>query len=280
MRYAVPLLSAATIALARVDIMLPLYTPPGAPLLPGHKPFNGPTNSSDLGFTLPPTLRYSTPCPTPRPIGYVSTAYATGVRNRTEAAIKADIDNWASWQTQTSWSGPGANISINGIWFDETSGDAADFAFYQRLTAHAGQAFAGRQYITVLNIGVRMDAAYERQMFDLASAVVTRETCWQEPSTANAVECPPTYTPFDAATLQNSSGLPVNADLYPKASVIVHYVQPPRELDGAMLAEQIRQTVAYGFHSAYFTSAKLWETTTLGPATVGAVAQAMADAQV
>ncbi|KAH6655068.1 Spherulation-specific family 4-domain-containing protein [Truncatella angustata] len=307
MRPLLPFVAFTGAVFARVNIMLPFYVYPTQPdwqatidTVNAHpnlhfylvvNPSNGPTNSTpDPYFNY--THGYNTDWTTgvaklnnlanAQTIGYVSTSYNNGKNNRTREAVIADIDNWSQWKEQQSDNSPNANISIHGIWFDETSVDRENYEFYQNLTAHARQAFNASeapQYTSVLNTGVAPDPAYERELFDLADVVVTRETCWQYNSTENAAECPMPYVHYDVATLKNSSGLPNHTDLYPKASVIVHYVRPEPAVDATILADQIKRTVELGIHSLYFTSAKLWNMTTIGPATVGAVADAVDAAQ-
>jgi hypothetical protein len=299
------------VSLAKVNVMLPLYAHPYTnkaewdttiEAIKAHRdltfylvinPSNGPTNRSDpynnldVGYNINWVQGVDALNKEPNAvtIGYVSTAY-NNASKRTEKMIQDDIDNWSKWPTQKTVDGANYNISIHGIWFDETSGKPEDFAFYQRLTTAAKTAFSGNPYTSVLNVGVRMDATYEKSLFGLADVVVTRETCWQEPSDANEEQCPHkppnSYTPFDAYKLSDAKqggGLPENTDLYPKASVIVHYVQAPRTVDATVLKDQIAKTVSYGIHSTYFTSAKLWESPSAGPATVGLVSQLIADSQ-
>ncbi|KAH8894179.1 hypothetical protein GQ53DRAFT_821279 [Thozetella sp. PMI_491] len=256
-------------------------------------PSNGPTNSSDpynnldVGYNINwvqgvDALNKHSNVVT---LGYVSTAY-NNPGKRTEQMILADIDNWSKWPAQKTVDSTSYNISIHGIWYDETSGQPGDFDFYERITKASKTAFGTSTYTSVLNVGVRMDATYERKLFGLADVVVTRETCWQEPSDANEEQCPHkppnSYTPFDAYKLADSAqggGLPENKDLRPKASIIVHYVQSPRTVNADILKDQIAKTVSYGIHSTYFTSAKLWEAPSAEPATVDLVSQVIADSQ-
>ncbi len=313
MKLFVSIAALATIALARVQVMLPLYAYPvaGTDISPSWKatidaikahpnvhfylvinPSNGPTDGSSFspGYNNDFTTYVSqlNGFSNAQTVGYVSTDYGkqgtNPSRNRTVANIHADIDEWAKWQNASTWTDPSptANISIHGIWFDETSSDPKDLAFYQELTSYAKNAFntPGRfQYSAVLNVGVNMTLEQERNLYALGDAVVSRETCWQLSSDANKGECPTPYTHYDASTLKGSFGLPNNVDLYPKAVVIVHYVQSDPPVNSSILADQIKQTVAFGIHSTYFTSAKLWETTVAEPATIGAVAQAVDAAQ-
>ncbi len=301
-------ISLARVALARVNVLLPLYAHPTVDVVDwdatvaainAHKdltfylvinPANGPTNKSDQWFQLDPGYNTDWVAGVARlnnlsnavTIGYVSTDYNNKTK-KTTPQIQADIDDWASWVTQKDTSGADRNISIHGIWFDETSGISTNFDFYKGLTSYAKNAFkSSTSYMSVLNVGVRMTADYEKQLFALADVVVTRETCWQDETDINNSECPHSlYTPFDAYKLEDTKtgGLPLNKELYPKAAVIVHYVQPPRPVDASVLADQIRKTVSYGIHSTYFTSAKLWEHPDAAPAKVGLVAQLIADAQ-
>ncbi|KAK6063636.1 hypothetical protein SCUP515_12270 [Seiridium cupressi] len=132
------------------------------------------------------------------------------------------------------------------------------------------------QYTAVLNAGVRpLNSTYERDLFDLADAVIARETCWQVPSSAKAGPCPLPYEPYNTSTLIQTGGLPSNFGLYLRASIAVHYVRPKPLVDSAILTDQIKKTVHFGIHSLYLTSVELWETTVLEPATIGAVTQAV-----
>ncbi|KAI0127029.1 Spherulation-specific family 4-domain-containing protein [Xylariales sp. AK1849] len=306
MKFFIPFAAFAAAVLARVNVMLPFYVHPVHTAdwdavissINAHKnlhfylvinPANGPTNPADPFFHFEhgynedwtTNVARLNALDNAQTIGYVSTSYNNGTR--TKEAIIADIDNWSQWKMEKAWDGTSVNISMHGIWFDETSVAEKDYDFYQSLTAHARDAFGAATappYTAVLNTGVRPpNSTYERDLFGLADVVVTRETCWQRPSSSNAGPCPLPYEHYNASTLVETHGLPSNVDLYPKASVVVHYVRPDPPVDGPILADQIKQTVDFGIHSLYFTSAELWETTVLEPATVSAVAQAVDAAQ-
>lgn len=224
--------------------------------------------------------------PNAQTIGYIYTQY--GARNI--SAIKADIAEWAAWHTAPTWtnSGDSANISIAGLWFDEVGAHAepGNATLITDLVAYANATFAAareaqgiddwrdRAYTVVLNAGPVANASYEAQLFSLADAVVTKETCYtSDPSALGAAvvaDCPEPYAPFDVAALEPGNGLPHDAALTAQAVVIVHQFVGPPEADLETLRAQVRGVMELGVHSAYFTSGS-WHQTTLTPATIGNV---------
>lgn len=222
--------------------------------------------------------------PNAQTIGYIYTQYGA----RAEADIKADIAEWAAWNTAPTWdTGTSANISIAGLWFDEVGSSPtpsnatliADLVAYANTTfaaarAKNGIAWADRRYTVVLNAGPVANASYEAQLFGLADAVVTKETCYtSDPSALGAAvvaDCPEPYAPFDVDALTPGNGLPHDAALTPQAVVIVHQFVGPPAATVESLKAQVEGVMALGVHSTYFTSGS-WHQTTLEPATIGEV---------
>lgn len=150
---------------------------------------------------------------------------------------------------------------------------------YQDLVSYANETFEAKgkskgKYSVVLNAGPVPDPAYEAQLFNMASAVVTKETCYTTDPVADGVawDCPMPYAPFEVAGLTTGDGLPHDSAFLPQTVVIVHQFRGPTNASLQMLTEQIDGVVGLGVHSTYFTSGS-WHNTTLMPATIGNVAK-------
>lgn len=182
----------------------------------------------------------------------------------------------AAWDTARTWNlNEVGNISIHGLWFDETGITLGNRTEYLTLTSYARQVFSTtgpsprHQFSLVMNPGSNPDQNYEDALFDMADAVVVRETCW---TSVAGGDCPPPYEPFDYAKLRDGFGLPHNAAYRNKSVVIVHQVHDPPAANNQTLYEQIKGVVGLGLHSTYFTSGN-WSETRLLPASVGVVAE-------
>lgn len=308
----VALAALAAAALARTNVMVPLYVYPGnttwtnpawsAALAavranPGlHfylviNPNSGPKNTSDpSGFNggycsvaADPNyiahgcnrdwtthLAALAALPNAQPLGYVYTNYGA----RPLADVQADVREWAQWQRAPTWSAgqPDVDIAMHGLWFDEVGAAPSNYSYLRDLVAYANESFAhlsDDDYTVVLNAGPVADAAYEAQLFGLASAVVTKETCYTDDPDAAGVawDCPAPYAPFDVAALSPGNGLPHDPAFLPQAVVIVHQFTGPPDATVQMLQDQINGVVDLGIHSTYFTSGS-WHNTTIEPATI------------
>lgn len=216
-------------------------------------------------------------------IGYVYTRYG----QRPVDEVKADILEWSRWDRSPTWdANKDADISIHGLWFDEIGSSPVNASMYQELVTYANDTFEAKgsdkgKYTVVLNAGHVVDPDYETQLFNMASAVVTKETCYTTDPEADDVswDCPMPYTPFEAADLTSGNGLPHNSAFLPQSVVIVHQFRGPTNASMQMLTEQLDGVVDLGFHSTYFTSGS-WHNTTLEPATIGNVAKILSEANV
>ncbi|KAK0636003.1 Spherulation-specific family 4-domain-containing protein [Bombardia bombarda] len=291
-------LSTSTLAL---DVLLPLYTYPGGTTsLPDWQaavdaikanptihfyvilnPNNGPTGSGcDLTYGCnrdwTTGIAKLTALPNAQTLGYVYTRYGDTAQ-RSVAAIKADINNWAAWATAPTWDAAvTANIKVHGIFFDETGPTAATTALYRNLTTYARSTFGARAYATVLNPGGQVDRNAEAALFSYCSAIVLQETCW---TSAVSTDCPAGTVPFSYAALKAGSGLPYDAGLRGKTSVLVHQFHGAAPTaDNATLLAQLKGVAGLGLHSTYFTSAD-WSRTTVAPAPVGVFAALLKQAR-
>ncbi|CAN8104245.1 unnamed protein product [Discula destructiva] len=214
-------------------------------------------------------------------IGYVYTRYGA----RDPAAIKADIAEWAAWDTAPTWTfgGDKADIAVAGLWFDEIGADPSNATLVADLVAYANTTFGdddrhrrrgNDEYSVILNAGPVANATYEAQLFALADAVVTKETCYTSDPTAAGVtdDCPEPYAPFDYAALTPGNGLPHDRALLPQTVVIVHQFVGPPAATMETLQAQVAGVVALGVHSTYFTGGS-WHQTTVAPATIGNVSE-------
>lgn len=210
--------------------------------------------------------------PNAQAIGYVYTAYG----NRPLDDVKADVLEWSQWARAPTWSAgqDDVDIQMHGLWFDEIGADSANYSYLHDLVTYANESFADSHdddddYTVVLNAGPVANATYEAQLFHMASAVVTKETCYTDDPAASGVswDCPEPYTPFDVASLEAGNGLPHDAKFLPQAVVIVHQFTGPPNVTVQMLQDQINGVVDLGIHSTYFTSGS-WHNTTIEPATI------------
>lgn len=99
--------------------------------------------------------------------GYVYTSYNA----RTVADVKADTVDWAGWNGYS-----GANISVNGIFFDEVpnwtgSQGAGDVSYMNSVTDFAKSQFGGN-FKVIYNPGVK---PVHQEYFDLADYTVVFE---------------------------------------------------------------------------------------------------------
>ncbi|KAK6834771.1 hypothetical protein PG987_009465 [Apiospora arundinis] len=309
MKFLLPIAAMAATALARTEIMVPLHAAPGNDKMSPQwqavvdaavahpdmhfyvvvNPNSGPQNTSfDTGNCSPKGVDYiphgcnkdwSTNVgrlnnvPNIQTLGYVYARYGhEEQRNRT--AVEVDIQEWADWNSERDWFGNAANISIHGIWFDETGVQKGNASEFQELTDFARRVFNAKPnrglFDIVMNPGSNPDQNYEQTLFNMADAVVTRETCWT--STPDAVECNGTYYPYNWTDLRCGNGTPYDPALNSKAVVVVHEFHDPPTANTATLLEQIRGTVRQGLHSAFFTSGS-YANTTIEPASLGNVAE-------
>lgn len=222
-------------------------------------------------------------------LGYVYTGYGA----RPLADVQADIREWAAWDTAPTWTaGQTAEIGVHGLWLDEIGADSANYSYYHDLVAYANETFHNNNnnqkrkrssssssnkdaaYTVVLNAGPVANATYEAQLFGLASAVVTKETCYTDDPAASGVawDCPAPYTPFAVANLTAGNGLPHDDALLPQTVVIVHQFTGPPAATLPILQTQLDALVRLGVHSTYFTSGS-WHNTTIEPATIGQVGE-------
>lgn len=214
-------------------------------------------------------------------IGYVYTRYG----QRPADEVKADILEWSKWDKEPTWdANKEADISIHGLWFDEIGSSPVNATLYQDLVAYANDTFEAKgskkgKYSVILNAGHVVDPDYEAQLFNMASAVVTKETCYTTDPDADGVswDCPMPYEPFEARNLTTGDGLPHNSAFLPQTVVIVHQFRGPTNASIQMLTEQIDGVVDLGVHSTYFTSGS-WHNTTMMPATIGNVAKILNEA--
>lgn len=215
-------------------------------------------------------------------LGYVYSRYGA----RDAADVKADIAEWAAWDTAPTWTaGQTADISIHGLWFDEIGTDPGNSTAYEDIITYANTTFNDRDndsdddrgYTVVLNAGSIPNATYQAELFEMASAVVTQETCYtDDPAASNVTwDCPTPYSPFDYTNLTAGEGLPYNTAYLPQTVIIVHQFVGPPAATIQTLQEQIEGVAGLGVHSTYFTSGS-WHQTTLDPATIGNVSSILA----
>lgn len=323
MKYHVAVAVFAALALARTDIMVPLYVYPGNMTWTNPEwsaaveairdnpdlhfyiiinPNNGPRNTSDsTGYNGGFCQVYNNTDYIPhgcnrdwtthisaisklsnaQTIGYVYTNYG----QRPMEETKADILEWSQWDEAPTWNaGEMADISIHGLWFDEVSTASDNGSDYLELIQYANDTFNAKRskrgrYSVLLNSGPVSDAAYEAELFNMSSAVVTKETCYTSDPASLGVswDCPEPYSPFELKSLTKGDGLPQNADFLPQTVIIVHQFRGPPTATLQTLREQIDGVVKLGVHSTYFTSGS-YHNTTIVPASIGNVSSILIEA--
>ncbi|KFA60551.1 hypothetical protein S40285_09300 [Stachybotrys chlorohalonatus IBT 40285] len=182
-------------------------------------------------------------------IGYVRTEWSTSSLDELRANVTV-YSNWASYLD--------ADLSIKGIFFDETS---EDYEYLSEATAIARDAF-DEPITLICNFGVSTSA----QFYEICDVVVAFESGLNVPGA-------PQYQ--SQTTITNN----IPAGLQSQASVIVHSFTG-NAYDGnaattALLNNYLDTLQANGVGWAYFTSAG-YESVTTPPATVGANAQGVA----
>lgn len=185
-------------------------------------------------------------------IGYVRTDYARSPMND----LKANMTAWSGWSTYTA-----SNIAVNGIFFDECTGD--NLNYLTEAITFARSAF--KNPITVVcNFGVKASADYYR----ICDVVIAYE------SSLNAPNAPPYQ---GKTTLQNN----VIAGSESKAAIIVNFFTG-NAVDGSvantqLLSSYMKVISAFKLGWCYFTSAD-YDEINMAPASIGEVAKSLAAA--
>ncbi|OAQ70396.1 cell surface spherulin 4-like protein [Pochonia chlamydosporia 170] len=211
---------------------------PGGTYLPGNNDINYITGVSKLNAHA-----------NIKTIGYVRTDYAKSPLDE----VKHNITTWKNWDTYT-----GANISVQGIFFDESAQDAA---YMKEVVGFAKSTF-GRAITTVCNFGAAVDAAY----YGVCDVVVAFESC---------LNC--------ALGPQYKSGMTIDAnvpvDKRGQGAVIVHHFEGTAfdgsVADGGLVRKYLGTVKEKGLGWVYFCS-KDYNDIGSGPATVGEVARGLA----
>lgn len=164
-------------------------------------PSNGP-GSSDPGYNSDYIKGVSElhTYPNVHTFGYVYTSYGS----RSKADVNQDTSYWAGWNTYTA-----ANISINGIFFDETpnwigQNGANDVSYMAEVTEYAHSLFDSEAYAfeLIYNVGQQSNHL-EYFDDDMADYVVVFENYAAQ---------------FNSLVLQNN----VPAGLADKSSILLH----------------------------------------------------------
>ncbi|KAG5913638.1 hypothetical protein E4U42_000958 [Claviceps africana] len=181
-------------------------------------------------------------------IGYVRTNYSAAPM----AELKANMSIWKSWSTY-----PSANISMHGIFLDES---AANAAYMAEAAAFARKTF-GPSATVVCNFGTAAPEAY----YDVCDVVVAFESC---------LNCAlgPRYR--SGETIRAS----IPARRRARAAVIVNHFAG-RAFDGsvadeALLGRYAADVKREGVGWAYFCSGG-YDDVRSRPATIGAVAEGL-----
>ncbi|KAF7362125.1 putative cell surface spherulin 4-like protein [Mycena venus] len=213
---------------------------PGGTRQPGNADTNYITGVSQLNAL-----------PNVRTIGYVHTSFSTAPMTE----LQANITTWKNWATASS------NISVDGIFFDETS---ADFTYLSNATAFARQAFGSRPITVVCNFGTAATA----QFYTICDVVVAFESC---------LNCPdgPPYASQSTISANIPSGKQA------QAAILVHdfsgTAHDGSTANAGLLTQYVDTLVGDGVGWCYFTSAG-YDTITTAPATVSALAADVASA--
>ncbi|KAJ7261707.1 Spherulation-specific family 4 [Mycena haematopus] len=187
-----------------------------------------------------------------RTIGYVHTASSTAPM----VELQANITTWRNWDTSSS------DIGVDGIFFDEAS---ADFTYLDTAISFARQEFGSRPITALCNFGVAAAAEF----YSICDVVVAFESC------LNCAGEPPYESQMTI-----SANIP--SGLQGQAAVLVHDFGGTAE-DGStanagLLQQYVDTLVSDGVGWTYFTSSSKYDSLTMGPATVTAVAADVASA--
>ncbi|KAH9897130.1 Spherulation-specific family 4-domain-containing protein [Xylariomycetidae sp. FL2044] len=182
-------------------------------------------------------------------VGYVHTRYAATPMDE----LQANITAWASWGSYAD-----ADISVQGIFFDESS---ADYAYLEEATNFARQAF-GTDITTVCNFGVAAGQEY----YDICDVVVAFESClncdglpqYKSQTTLDA-NIPSGYESQVAVIVNSFTGTAYDGSA----------------ADASLLQEYVDTAAADGVSWVYFCSAG-YDSITSTPVTVGQLADALA----
>ncbi|KAH7155830.1 putative cell surface spherulin 4-like protein [Dactylonectria estremocensis] len=174
-------------------------------------------------------------------VGYVRTNYAKAPMDE----LKANITNYANWASY-----PEADISIHGIFFDESE---ADFDYLNEAITYAREAF-GKSITTVCNFGVKAAEEY----YGICDIVIAFESC---------LDCEglPQYQGQETFETNVPSGHE------PQAAIIVNKFTGEdfegKGADASLLTSYARALVDGGIGWYYFCSAD-YDDITSTPATV------------
>jgi hypothetical protein len=184
-------------------------------------------------------------------IGYVRTNYAKSPMDE----LKANITNYANWASYS-----GADISIHGIFFDESS---ADLAYLTEAITFARGAFS-EEITTICNFGVAATDEY----YDICDIVVGFESC---------LNCSG-YPQYKGQTTLDAN---FPSDVKDQGAVIVNTFAGKdyqgNAASASLLTSYAKTIAADGIGYMYFCSADYNDITT-GPATVGQNADSLAAA--
>jgi len=308
MHLLLPLTALATVASATVGILLPIYRyPVGDGKLEWDSVASVAVTYSKLPFYIVVNNEGGAPYSKNPPdniidwadplgalnsksnvqtLGYIATTFG----QRPIAEVKAGIDQYATWTTQTGWSGAVDDISVDGIFFDETDTDPSKLDYNKEIAQYARTVLAGRPgatgAIVVLNPGVPVNSN-SYSLFDVADAIVQIETCHAPNSAAGGAldpdkkpRCPvePKYTPFTPASLDA-----IREEHAARSAVIVHDYydswEPYTPAPLATLEADVKAIVKKGVHSFYVTQYGYTANFTQEPASIATVAKLAAQAQ-
>jgi len=189
--------------------------------------------------------------PNVRTIGYVRTNYATSPF----AELQANITTWKNWDTSSS------NISVDGIFFDESS--TSNFTYLSQATSFARSAFGTKAITTICNFGARAEANF----YSICDVVIAFESC------LNCKDATGAQLPQYESQTTISANIP--SGLQGQAAILVHDFSGTAEdgstADAALLQQYVHTLAADGVGWCYFGSAG-YNNITTAPATVGALA--------
>ncbi|KAK1751242.1 Spherulation-specific family 4-domain-containing protein [Echria macrotheca] len=217
-------------------------------------------------------------------LGYISTNHST----RTLADVERGIDQYAAWTTQAGWDGVVADVSLDGIFFDEIETNPSRLSYNKNISTYARSTLSARNRTTptvvVLNPGVPVQSGSE-SLFDLVDAIVQIETCHAPLSAAGGAtddgipRCPVNgYTPFSSSSLNV-----ISSQYASKSSVLVHdyYESWTPYVPGseASLEADVKAIIDKKVHSFYITQYGYNANFTEAPASITNVARLAAQDQ-
>ncbi|CAG9944737.1 unnamed protein product [Clonostachys rosea f. rosea IK726] len=279
------LLSLCAASAAATDLLLPLYTYPGTNGASWSSVASALSSNSELSATIiinvsnGPGSPFGTTdgpnwaaggklladLPNVSLVGYVHCTRC----QRAIADVKADIAQWASWNSQ--------GVHVGGIFIDEAPNDGSCVQYMSELTQYI-RSLDGLGDSVVYNAGFPATPNILDSYFALNPTYISAfETCWSPTSNGEDL-CDGSYTPYDqdgyGTSIDNVLKDWVGTENYAKTAILVHGFHGSNGFATAnseSLLSASEAIVARGIGAAVFTT-NHWITPDAAPADIQTMA--------